>query len=212
MVSLRQVINAVLYILKTGCQWRQLPREFPAWTAVYYYFSRWSYDGTWERLHHLLRSRLREQCGRHKHPTAGCLDSQSVKCTAVPGARGFDAGKLIKGRKRHMLVDTLGLLMVVVVTVANVQDRDGARLLLCQLPGCCKKLRKIWVDGGYSGRLVDWVAERFKFCLAVVLRPKQTRQFVLLPRRWVVERTFGAMVKSGVRRIKRHPVADLRFV
>jgi putative transposase len=83
---------------------------------------------------------------------------------------------------------------------------------LRQLPGCCKKLRKIWVDGGYSGRLVDWVAERFKFCLAVVLRPKQTRQFVLLPRRWVVERTFGAMVKSGVRRIKRHPVADLRFV
>jgi putative transposase len=110
---------------------------------------------------------------------------------AVPGPRGFDAGKLINGRKRHILVDTLGLLLVAVVTVASVQDRTGARLLLRQLPGCCKKLRKIWVDGGYSGRLVAWVAERFKFCLAVVLRPKQTRQFVLLPRRWVVERTFG---------------------
>lgn len=190
-VSLRQVINAILYVLKTGCQWRQLPREFPAWTAVYYYFSRWSCNGTWERLHHLLRARVREKCGRHKHPTAGCLDSQSVKGTAVPGPRGFDAGKLIKGRKRHILVDTLGLLLVVVVTVASVQDRDGARLLLRQLPGHCKKLRKIWVDGGYSGRLVAWVAERFKFCLAVVLRPKQTRQFVLLPHRWVVERTFG---------------------
>lgn len=130
MVSLQQVINAVLYILKTGCQWRQLPREFPAWTAVYYYFSRWPYDGTWERLHHLLRSRTREQCGRHKHPTAGCLDSQSVKCSAVPGPRGFDAGKMINGRKRHILVDTLGLLLAVVVTVASVQDRDGARLLL----------------------------------------------------------------------------------
>jgi putative transposase len=151
--------------------------------GVYYHFSRWFCNGTWERLHHLLRARLREKCGRHKHPMAGCLDSQSVKCTAVPGARGFDARKLIKGRKHHILVDTLGLLLVVVVTVASVQDRDGSRLSLRQLPGCCKKLRKIWVDGGYSGRLVAWVAERFKFCLAVVLRPKQTRQFVLLPRR-----------------------------
>lgn len=190
-VSLRQVINAILYSLKTGCQWRQLPREFPAWTAVYYYFRRWSADGTWARLHHLLHTRLRQKLGRHKHPTAGCLDSQSVKCTAVPGVRGFDAGKRIQGRKRHILVDTLGFLMAVVVTAASVQDRDGARWLLSHLPGGCKKLRKIWVDGGYSGRLVDWVAERFKFYLAVVLRPKQTKQFVLLPRRWVVERTFG---------------------
>ena len=190
-VSLRQVVNAILYVLKTGCQWRQLPREFPAWSAVYYYFRRWSLDGTWKRIHHLLRSRLREQQGRHKHPTAGCLDSQSVKCTAVPGERGYDAGKKVNGRKRHILVDTLGLLLAVVVTVASVQDRDGARLLLGNLPGGCKKLRKVWVDGGYGGRLVEWVAERFKFCLAVVLRPKESRKFVLLPRRWVVERTFG---------------------
>lgn len=190
-LSLRQVVNAILYVLKTGCQWRQLPRDFPVWSAVYYYFYCWSHNGTWERLHHLLRSRLREKCGRHKHPTAGCLDSQSVKCTAVPGQRGFDAGKKVNGRKRHILVDTLGLLLTVVVTVASVQDRDGARLLLQHLPGGCKNLRKIWVDGGYSGRLVDWVAEQFKFCLAVVLRPRETRKFVLLPRRWVVERTFG---------------------
>ena len=158
---------------------------------MYYYFSNWIYQGTWERLHHLLRSRLREKCGRHKHPTAGCLDSQSVKCTAIPGVRGFDAGKLVNGRKRHILVDTLGLLMTVVVTVASIQDREGARLLLSHLPGGCKKLRKIWVDGGYSGRLVEWVTAHFKFCLAVVLRPKQTKKFVLLPRRWVVERTFA---------------------
>ncbi len=190
-VSLRQVVNAILYVLKTGCQWRQLPREFPAWSAVYYYFRRWSLDGTWERLHGLLRSRLREKAGRHKHPTAACLDSQSVKCTAVPGIRGYDAGKKVNGRKRHILVDTMGLLLAVVVTVASVQDRDGARLLLGSLPGGCKKLRKVWVDGGYSGHLVEWAAERFMLCLTVVLRPKEIRKFVLLPRRWVVERTFG---------------------
>ena len=190
-LSLRQVVNAILYVLKTGCQWRQLPREFPAWSAVYYYFYRWSRDGTWERLNHALRSWLRQKGGRHKHPTAGCLDSQSVKCTAVPGPRGYDAGKKVNGRKRHLLVDTLGLLLAVVVTAARVQDRDGARLLLARLPGGCKKLRKVWVDGGYTGTLVDWVAARFKFCLAVVLRPKESRTFVLLPRRWVVERTFG---------------------
>ena len=105
--------------------------------------------------------------------------------------RGYDAGKKVNGRKRHILVDTLGLLLAVVVTTASVQDRDGARLLLRHLPGGCKKLRRIWVDGGYAGRLVNWVSERFKFNLSVVLRPKETRRFVLLPRRWVVERTFG---------------------
>ncbi len=139
----------------------------------------------------LLRARLRQKQGRHKHPTAGCLDSQSVKGTAIPGVRGDDAGKKINGRKRHLLVDTLGLLLAVTVTVAAVQDGDGARLLLRNLPGRCKKLRKIWVDGGCTGGLLEWVADRFKFCLAVVLRPKETRRFTLLPRRWVVERTSG---------------------
>jgi putative transposase len=110
-VSLRHVLNAILYVLKTGCQWRQLPREFPHWTAVYYYFYRGSCGGTWIRLHDLLRSRLRQKLGRHKQPTAGCLDSQSVKDSATPGVRGYDAGKQINGRKRHLLVDTLGLLL-----------------------------------------------------------------------------------------------------
>ncbi len=190
-LSLRPVINAILSVSKTGCQWRQLPREFPAWSAVYYYFYNWSRDGTWERLHDRLRARLRQKGGRHTPPTGVCLDSQSVKCTAVPGTRGYDAGKKVNGRKRHLLVDTLGLLLAVVVTAASVQDRDGAGWLLGHLPGSCKKLRKIWVDGGYAGRLVDWVAERFAFCLEVGLRPKERKGFVLLPHRWVVERTFG---------------------
>nr|VFJ93343.1 MAG: putative transposase [Candidatus Kentron sp. H]VFK00853.1 MAG: putative transposase [Candidatus Kentron sp. H] len=187
---MRQVINAISYVLTTGCQWRQLPREFPPWSAVYYYFYKWSRDGTWKNLHDLPRSRLREKKGRHKHPTAGCLDSQSVKCTAVPGVRGYDAGKKINGRKRHNSCRHDGAI-VVLVTVASVQDRDGAFCVLRNLPGSCKKLRKIWVDGGYAGQLVEWVAAKFKFSLAVMLRPKQTRKFVLLPRRWVVERTFG---------------------
>jgi putative transposase len=213
-LSLRQVINAIFYILKTGCQWRQLPHDFPAWEAVYYYFRRWKLDGTWEYLNNQLRCRLRVKSGRHKQPTAGCLDSQSVKGTAVPGERGYDAGKKINGRKRHILVDTLGLLLIVVVTSASVQDRDGARLLLSRLPGGCKKLRKIWVDGGYSGRLVEWVAERFKFCLAVVLRPKETRKFVLLPRRWVVERTFGWLnhSRSLSKSYERLPCTDEAWV
>lgn len=109
----------------------------------------------------------------------------------MPGPRGDDAGKKVNGRKRHILVDTLGLLLTVVVTAACVQDRDGARSLLAHWPGGCKKLRKMGVDGGYAGTRVDGVAARFKFCLAVVLRPKESRAFVLLPRRWVVERTFG---------------------
>ncbi len=190
------MLNAILYALKTGCQWRQLPREFPHWTAVYYYFYRWSCNGTWKRLHDLLRSRLRQKLGRHKHPTAGCLDSQSVKGSATPGVRGYDAGKQVNERKRHLLVDTLGLVLVAWVTVASAQDRDGARLLLRHLSSSCKKLRKIWMDGGYSGRLVQWVADSFKFCLAVVLRPKATHGFTLLPRRWIVERTFAWLNQS----------------
>lgn len=190
-LSLRQVLNAIFYVLKTGCQWRQLPREFPPWSAVYYYFRSWRCDGTWVRIHETLRARLRQKLGRHKHPTAGCLDSQSVKATATPGVRGYDAGKKINGRKRHILVDTLGLLLMVVVTAASVQDRDGARRLLQCLPGACKKLRTIWVDGGYAGGLLQWVAAHFRFRLSVVLRPKESRRFVLLPRRWVVERTFS---------------------
>jgi putative transposase len=187
-LSLRRVFNAILHVLKTGCQWRQLPHEFPVWSAAYY---RWSRDGAWPGLHGLLRARSRQKQGRHKRPTAGCLDSQSVKGTATPGERGYDAGKKIDGRKRHLLVGTLGLLLAVVVTTADVQDRDGARLLLKNLPGSCKKLRKIWVDGGYSGQLLGWVVGRFKFCLAVVLCPKECRQFTLLPRRWVAERALA---------------------
>jgi len=187
----RQVINAILYVVVGGIQWRMLPQEFPNWQSVYYYFRCWRDDGTWQRLHDTLRAQVRRQAGRHKHPTAGCLDSQSVKTTSVPGIRGYDAAKNVKGRKRHILVDTLGLLLVVAVTAASLPERDGARLLFARFNGSCKKLRRIWVDGGYRGPLVNWVAERFRVVLQVVMRNEAAKGFVLLARRWVVERTFA---------------------
>lgn len=190
-LDMREVINGILYVVVGGIQWRMLPKEYPKWQSVYYYFRIWRDDGTWQRIHDTVRAMVRRRAGRHKHPTAGCLDSQSVKTTAVAGIRGYDKGKQVNGRKRHLLVDTLGLLMAVVVTAASVQDRDGAKLLISRLPGACKKLRLIWVDGGYRGQLLDWVAEHCRFRLQTVLRSDDQKGFVVLPRRWVVERTFA---------------------
>ena len=190
-LDMRQVINAILYIVVSGAQWRMLPTDYPKWKSVYHYFRIWRDDGTWQRIHGSLRAQVRRRAGRHKHPTAGCLDSQSVKTTSVCGVRGFDSGKMVKGRKRHLLVDTLGLLLAVVVTAASVSDPKGARLLFARLGGSCKKLRRIWVDGTYRGKLLNWVSEHCWFLLEPVLRSDEMKGFVLLKRRSLVERTFA---------------------
>jgi putative transposase len=189
--DMRQVVNGILYLLRTGCSWRMLPKDFPPYTTVYEYYRRWRKDGTVIRIHDALRRQVRVESGRDPEPSAGVVDSQSVKTTEVGGEHGYDAGKKINGRKRHLLVDTMGLLLMVVVHTANIQDRDGARLLLAKAKGLFPRLQRIWADGGYAGKLIGWVLETCGWVLEIIKRNEAVKGFKLLPRRWVVERTFG---------------------
>lgn len=176
-----------------------LPSDLPSWRIVYHYFRVWTQTGWWQELHDHLRGQLRVQEGRRPQPSAAILDSQSVKTASPTEERGFDAGKKVSGRKRHVLVDTLGLMWLMVVHPANVQDRDGARLLLAGLATFCFRLRLIWADGGYTGALVEWVAQlrqRAPLRLEIVKRSDDVKGFVVLPKRWIVERTFGWLSRS----------------
>ena len=200
-LDMRHILNAILYVVVGGIPWRMLPKEYPKWKSVYHYFRLWRNTGLWKRIHDTLRARLRKKIGRHKHPTAGCLDSQSVKTTARGGERGYDKGKNVNGRKRHVLVDTLGLLLAVVVTAASVSDPAGARLLFKRWGGSCKKLRRIWVDGTYRGTLVEWAKIHLRALVQPVLRSEDQKGFVVLPKRWIVERTLAWL--SHNRRLSR---------
>jgi transposase len=190
--DLRTVVEALLYISTTGCQWRMLPKCFPPYSTVQRFFYQWRADGLWDQINHELVMRVREVEGRHASPTAGVIDSQSVKTTEAGGPRGYDAGKKIKGRKRHILTDTTGLLVAAMVHEANIQDRDGAVPLLTSIRKVWPWLRHIFADGGYAGsKLEDALAKAGKWTFEIVKRSDTAKGFELLPRRWVVERTLA---------------------
>ena len=189
-VDLRAVLDAIFYGICGGIPWRMLPHDLPPWGTAHDSYRRWRLDGTWAQIQDVLRTRLRHQDGRPKSPSAAILDSQSVKAAGRGGARGYDAGQKVTGRKRHIAVDTLGLLLAVVVTAAGVQDRDGARPVPEKLRGRFPRLRRIWADGAYAAA-VEWAWSIGRWVLEVVSRARDAVGFVVLPRRWVVERTFA---------------------
>lgn len=189
--DLQEITNAILYLVKTGCQWRMLPGDFPKWSIVYYYFSAWKKQGIWEQMHELLVEKIRKKHSKNEEPSVGIIDAQSVKSTLVSSQdKGFDAGKKIKGIKRHIIVDTLGLILAVVIQAASVQDRDGAISVLDKLSESWKKIIKIFADGGYRGELINKVKKQFKIKLEIVKRD-ELHTFKILPKRWIVERTFS---------------------
>lgn len=194
----RMILDAIFYLVAEGVRWRAIPAEFPPWQTVYGFFTRWRDDGTWQRVHDSLRDQTRVRAGCAPMPTAGIIDSQSVKAAETVGRtrRGFDAGKKINGTKRHIAVDTLGLLLAVLVTSAAAQDRDGAAPLLSHVRERFSSILMVWADGGYAGRLLPWARKCLRLTVTVVKRSDDTKGFVVLPRRWVVERTLGWLTRN----------------
>ena len=189
--DLREIVNAILYLVKTGCQWRMLPENFAPWKTVYYYFSVWKKGEVFEVIHEAMVERVRVMRGKKEEPSVGIIDAQSVKNTLVSSQdKGFDAGKKTKGIKRHIIVDTLGLVLAVVIQSASVQDRDGAIDVINKLCESWKKVVKIFADGGYRGQLIATVKAKFKIELEIIKRD-ESHTFRILPKRWLVERTFA---------------------
>jgi putative transposase len=201
--DLREVVNAIFYLLRGGCSWRLLPHDFPVWQTVYDYFRNWRKAGLWERIHTALRVQVRRQVGRAPEPSAAIIDTQSIKTTERGGDHGYDGGKKVNGRKRHLLVDTLGLVLKVKVHAANMSDAVGAKLLLESSEQQFPCLQHLWADMGYRGELLPWITEHLGWRVEIVKRPRKWGRypvgveppplpaFTVLPRRWVVERTLA---------------------
>ena len=190
--EIRELLNAIFYLVKTACQWRNLPIHFARWGTVYHYFRLWKRNGLWATVHTHLREQVRLVEGRNRNASAGIIDSQSVKSTETSDERGFDAGKKVNGRKRHIVVDTIGLILWVMVLPANIQDRDGAKQLLAAFfaKSPRRRVKHIWADGGYAGCLLDYARKLWR-CTIEIVKRSDLHKFKVLPRRWVVERTFG---------------------
>lgn len=190
----RDIVDAIRYLDRTGCQWRFLPADFPHHKLVYHYFTTWTRDNTLNHMHNSLREQVRVQIeDRTAQPTAALIDSQSVRGADTVGCRtrGYDAGKKINGRKRHIAVDTCGLILAVLVTGGHVQDRDAAEPLLWAVRACFPSIRLVWADSGYAGKLVDWATAQLALTIQIVAKLAGQTGFVVLHRRWAVERTFS---------------------
>ncbi|RFS39337.1 IS5 family transposase [Micromonospora craniellae] len=196
----RLVLDSIFYVLRSGCPWRMMPRDLAPADAAHRWFTTWRKNGTWDRVHDELRRRVRVAAGREAEPTAAVLDAQSIKSSEGGECRGFDMGKKTTGRKRHLVVDTMGLILVVMVTSASVNDRPGGRRILQRLAEAFATVALVWADGGYANSidssLLSWAKDKLGILLEIVKRTDDVKGFKVLPRRWVVERTLGWLVRN----------------